>query len=96
VAALLAVLLCAAAGASSAQARLPRVRHIFVIVLENQSYAKTFGNPAADPYLAETLPSQGALLENYYATAHESNANYIAMVAGQPPTTASKEDCPDP
>ena len=93
-AALLAVLLCAAAGASSAQARgLPRVRHIFVIVLENQSYAKTFGNPAADPYLAETLPSQGALLENYYATAHESNANYIAMVSGQPPNPDNQGDC---
>ena len=93
VGALLAVFLCAAAGASSAQARLPRVRHIFVIVLENQSYAKTFGNPAADPYLAETLPSQGALLENYYATAHESNANYIAMVSGQPPNPDNQGDC---
>jgi len=93
VGALLALLLCAAAGASSAQARLPRVRHIFVIVLENQSYAKTFGNPAADPYLAETLPSQGALLENYYATAHESNANYIAMISGQPPNPDNQGDC---
>jgi len=92
-AALLALALGAAAQPTSAQARLPRVRHIFVIVLENQSYAKTFGNPAADPYLAETLPSQGALLENYYGTAHESLANYITLVSGQPPNPDTQADC---
>jgi hypothetical protein len=91
-AALLALTLCAMS-APSAQAQVPRVHHIFVIVLENQSYADTFGNPAADPYLAETLPSQGALLENYYGTAHESLANYITLVSGQPPNPDTQADC---
>ena len=90
---LLALTLWAVAGATSAQASVPRVRHIFVIVLENQNYANTFGKPSADPYLAETLRSQGALLENYYGTAHESLANYVALVSGQPPNFDTQSDC---
>jgi len=97
-----AALACALAVtfAASAQAapvrpfKLPPVRHVFVIVLENQGYAATFGNPAADPYLAQTLPAEGALLENYYATGHESNDNYISMVSGQPPNAQNQADCP--
>jgi phosphatidylinositol-3-phosphatase len=97
-----ATLACAAAAASGAQAaaspsttfKLPPVRHVFVIVLENQGYAATFGNPAADPYLAQTLPAEGALLENYYATGHESNDNYVSLISGQPPNAQNQADCP--
>src|ERR1700685_3593107 len=71
----------------------PKVRHIFVIVLENESYASTFGDPSADPYLAQTLPAQGALLEDYYASGHESNDNYISLVSGQPPNVENQADC---
>jgi len=90
-----ALLLCAC-GAASAQAayKPPRIKHVWVIVLENQGYGATFGNPGADPYLAQTLPSQGALLENYFATGHESNDNYISLVSGQPPNAANQGDCP--
>ncbi len=75
--------------------KLPRVRHVFVIVLENEDYASTFGEPSADPYLAQTLPAQGALLEDYYATGHESNDNYISLVSGQPPNPDNQADCQD-
>ncbi len=71
----------------------PKVRHVFVIMLENEDFASTFGEPAADPYLAQTLPSEGALLENYYATGHESNDNYVAIVSGQPPNVENQADC---
>jgi phosphatidylinositol-3-phosphatase len=73
--------------------KLPKVRHVFVIMLENEDYASTFGEPAADPYLARTLPAEGALLENYYATGHESNDNYISLVSGQPPNPQNQADC---
>ena len=84
------------AGAATAQASFtpPKIRHVFVIMLENQGYAATFGNPSADPYLAQTLPAQGALLENYYATGHASNDNYISLVSGQPPNAQNQADCP--
>jgi hypothetical protein len=87
----------ASAGAVGAQPaaafKTPRVHHVFVIVLENEGYAATFGNPSADPYLAQTLPAQGALLERYFATGHESNDNYISLVSGQPPNPENQADC---
>jgi hypothetical protein len=73
--------------------KLPKVGHVFVIMLENEDYATTFGEPAADPYLAQTLPSEGALLSEYFATGHESNDNYIALVSGQPPNPENQADC---
>jgi phosphatidylinositol-3-phosphatase len=62
-------------------------------MLENQGYEATFGNPSADPYLAQTLTSQGALMVNYYATGHESNDNYVSLVSGQPPNPDNQADC---
>ncbi len=73
--------------------RLPPVRHVFIIVLENEDYADSFGDPAADPYLATTLPSKGALLTEYYAIGHFSNDNYVALVSGQAPNPDTQGDC---
>jgi len=83
----------AASASNRPTVRHVRIRHIWNIVLENEDYATTFGTPTADPYLARTLPSEGALLENYYATGHESNDNYISLVSGQPPNPQNQADC---
>ena len=89
------VLCCALLAAPRAGAFTPpKVKHVFVILLENEGYEATFGNPAADPYLASTLPSQGALLEKYFATGHVSADNYISLVSGQPPNAQNQGDCP--
>jgi hypothetical protein len=91
-----AVVLLAGAGTSGtggAATTLPHIGHVFVIVLENENYASTFGDPSADPYLAKTLPAKGALLTQYYGTGHESNDNYIAMVSGQGPNPQTQGDC---
>jgi hypothetical protein len=72
---------------------LPGIRHVFVVVLENEGYASTFGHPAADPYLATTLPSMGAQLVNYYGIGHFSNDNYIALISGQAPNPSNQADC---
>ncbi len=84
----------AAGSGSAAPGGLRAIRHVWVIDLENQGYAQSFGTPAADPYLARTLPRLGALLENYYAIGHASAANYIAQVSGQAPDIATQIDCP--
>lgn len=83
----------AAPAAKTRAFKLPHVQHVWVIVLENQDYASTFGDPSADPYLAQTLPAQGALLQDYYATGHESNDNYLSLVSGQPPNAETQSDC---
>jgi phosphatidylinositol-3-phosphatase len=72
---------------------LPPIRHVFVIVLENEGYDNTFGAPINDPYLATTLPSAGALLTNYYGIGHFSNDNYVAMISGQAPNPDNQADC---
>ncbi len=77
----------------SASTALPPIHHVFVIVLENESSASSFGNPAADPYLAAQLRSEGAYLENYYGTGHVSNDNYVSMISGQAPNPQNQADC---
>ena len=47
-------------------------------------------------YLAKTLPSLGARLDDYYGIAHPSDSNYTAWVSGQPPSFGffSPSACP--
>ena len=40
-----------AAATGHNKSALPQIGHVFIIALENESYATTFGNPGADPYL---------------------------------------------
>src|SRR5215472_7033347 len=72
---------------------LPPIRHVFVLLLENQSYALTFGAQSPAPYLARTLPARGALLTQYYAIGHASLDNYVALISGQAPNEATQLDC---
>jgi phosphatidylinositol-3-phosphatase len=70
-----------------------QIGHVFVLILENEDYTNSFGpNPAA-PYLANTLPAQGALLQNYYGTGHNSMDNYVSMISGQSPNLLTQLDC---
>jgi len=71
----------------------PPIRHVFIIMLENESYPVTFGPQSIAPYLARELPKQGAMLPNYYGIGHYSLDNYIAMVSGQAPNPATQADC---
>jgi hypothetical protein len=69
------------------------VRHVFVVVLENESASTTFGPASPAPYLATRLTKQGAFLPNYYGIGHSSLDNYIAMISGQAPNTQTRADC---
>jgi hypothetical protein len=82
-----------AGGAGAAQAAVPKVNHVFIVVLENENADSTFGPDTAIPYLAQTLTSQGAFVPDYYATGHESLDNYISMVSGQAPNGETQSDC---
>ncbi len=70
------------------------VRHVFLIVLENQSYGITFSEHPPAGYLATTLRARGALLIDYYGIGHWSLDNYIAMISGQAPNPQTQADCP--
>src|SRR5690348_7812047 len=87
-----AVLLGVMSGGAAAP--LPPIHHVFVLMLENQNAAVTFGSGSPAPYLAHTLTAQGAFLPNYYGIGHASLDNYIALVSGQAPNEKTQLDCP--
>jgi phosphatidylinositol-3-phosphatase len=90
---LLAVAATLAAAVAPSAGALPRIKHFFVITMENKTYEKTFGPQPEAPYLAKTLPKKGAFLQRYYGIGHLSLDNYIAMVSGQPPNPQTQADC---
>jgi phosphatidylinositol-3-phosphatase len=90
--ALLVTLVSLALAPAAAQAALPPIKHVFVVVLENKNYDETFAPDSQAPYLAKTLPAMGALLPNYYAIGHLSLDNYIALVSGQGPNPQTQAD----
>jgi hypothetical protein len=88
-AAVLTLGLAHTAGAAS----LPKVNHVWIVVLENKDYEVTFGESSPAPFLSKTLAGRGQLLTQYYATGHLSLDNYITMVSGQPPNPVTQADC---
>lgn len=91
--ALLATLWVSASCLAASPSPLPPIKHVFIIMLENESYPVTFGPQSIAPYLSRELPKQGALLPNYYGVGHYSLDNYIAMISGQAPNPATQADC---
>jgi hypothetical protein len=68
-------------------------QHVFIIVLENESYDETFGPNSKAPFLSKCLITKGQLLTDYYGIGHNSLDNYIAMVSGQSPNQDTQNDC---
>jgi phosphatidylinositol-3-phosphatase len=59
---------------------IPRLEHVFVIMMENHGYAQIAGNPNA-PFINSYMnPSN--LATNYYAVAHPSLTNYLEITGG--------------
>ncbi|HXY26722.1 MAG TPA: hypothetical protein VEH82_00405, partial [Acidimicrobiales bacterium] len=69
------------------------IKHVWLIILENKSYDETFTGLNYNTYLWQTLPSEGALLQNYYGTGHTSMDNYISLASGQGPEFDTQNDC---
>jgi len=90
------------AGSNSAADRGPdglgikpgKIKHVWLIILENKSFDATFTGLNNNTYLWKTLPAQGVLLKNYYGTGHFSLDNYVSMVSGQATQPDTQADCP--
>jgi hypothetical protein len=72
------------------------IQHVFVIVLENESFESAFGdqNGNGGDSCLKAIASDGVLLTQYYGIGHNSMDNYIAMVSGQSPNPATQQACP--
>jgi hypothetical protein len=90
----LLAILAVLALAPAAHAAQPPIGHVFVVVLENEDAASTFGPESQAPYLAQTLTAAGAFVPGYYGIGHASLDNYLAMVSGQAPNLVTQADCP--
>jgi hypothetical protein len=73
---------------------LPPIKHVFLIVLSDQGFQQSFGAGAKAPYLSQTLPKEGELVDSYYAVAGGELANEVALISGQGPTAQLEQDCP--
>jgi len=71
-----------------------KIKHVWMIVLENKAYDASFTGLNDNTYLWQTLPAQGALLENYYGTGHSSLDNYLSLASGQATISDDQADCP--
>lgn len=91
--ALVAMLASVLLGGCNGDAEPQPIRHVFVIMLQSKSFTKTFAADSKAPYLSKTLPGEGALLRQYYGTAHISTGNYIALFSGQAVTLDTSWGC---
>ncbi len=59
---------------------VPRLDHVFVIMMENHGYSQIIGN--ADTPFANRLAKSGNTATNYFAVAHPSLTNYLEVAGG--------------
>jgi phosphatidylinositol-3-phosphatase len=59
-----------------------QVKHVFIVLEENQNYSKVIGNMREMPYL-NSLANKYACAKNYYANTHPSIGNYFMLTAGK-------------
>jgi hypothetical protein len=82
---LLLCLLAVMTGAAFAQEGpvphgVPRLDHVFVIMMENHGYSQIVGNPSA-PFANQYAKSANSAT-NYFAIGHPSSTNYLEIVGG--------------
>jgi acid phosphatase len=74
---------------SDQRTAFPRFSKVAVLFLENRGYHQVIGSKQA-PFL-NRLARRGALATNYYAVAHPSLPNYLALTTGS--TDGVSSDC---
>jgi hypothetical protein len=70
----------AIAGEGAVPRGVPRLDHVFVIMMENHGYAQIINNPNA-PFI-NAYAKAANLGKNYFAVAHPSLTNYLEVVGG--------------
>jgi hypothetical protein len=79
--------------AAAVTAGLPKIGHVFIVILENEDVLATYGPNSPATYLIDTLAPMGTFLSQYYAIGHASLDNYTGAVSGQAPDSSTSADC---
>ncbi len=74
-------------------ASFPHMDHVFVIMMENSSYASLLSPANADTSYIRQLAADHGLATDYYGVTHVSTPNYVAAVSGN--TWGSNSDDPN-
>ncbi|HEV2457824.1 MAG TPA: alkaline phosphatase family protein [Ktedonobacterales bacterium] len=61
---------------------IPGYDHVVIIMMENHAYQDIIGDAPDAPYINTTLVPMGALASMYFAVAHPSLPNYLALTSG--------------
>src|SRR5499427_2852609 len=59
---------------------VPKLDHVFIIMMENHGFNQVVGNP--DTPFSNELARSGNTARNYFAIAHPSLTNYLEVVGG--------------
>src|SRR4051812_29743680 len=65
----------------SKRAAPPPLRHLFLIMMENQGTDAILGNPADAPRINQ-LAQRGGVALQYFGVTHPSMPNYLALFSG--------------
>jgi phosphatidylinositol-3-phosphatase len=76
----LAIVATAAAQEGPVPKGVPKLDHVFIIMMENHGYSQVIGNPNT-PF-ANKLAKTGNTATNYFAIAHPSLNNYLEVAGG--------------
>src|SRR5450756_743272 len=71
---------CACAEEGSVPQGIPRLDHVFVIMMENHGYSQVVNNPNA-PFINQYVRTANLAI-NYFAIGHPSLTNYLEIVGG--------------
>ena len=74
---------------STSTGLVPALDHILLIVFENHNYAEIIGNQGLANF--NRLADENVLFTQYYAVAHPSLPNYLALIGGS--TFGISSDC---
>jgi phosphatidylinositol-3-phosphatase len=61
---------------------VPRLDHVFVIMMENTSYSDLLNPANPDTTFIQSLAQNNGLATNYYGVTHPSLPNYVAAISG--------------
>lgn len=87
-------------GESEEEVPTPQLSSVWLISLNDQSFEKLYDTAGAarasadGPYLATTLTKAGALIPDLFGVTRGSLAAQVALVSGQGPNPATRDDCP--
>ncbi len=77
---LILTLMLIGASKAGAEQNMPELDHVFVIMMENHSYADIMNSPNA--VFIHRFAHEANLATNYYAVGHPSLVNYLEVVGG--------------